>query len=55
MGVRVTVAEAWPDRMVTVFENKGVNPQVLQKIRLQAEAVKDSIAADSGSGPRKRS
>ena len=43
------------DRMVTVFENKGVNPQVLQKIRLQAEAVKDSIAADSGSGPRKRS
>jgi hypothetical protein len=38
------------DRMVSLFEQKGVNPHVLQKIRGQAESVKESIADDSGSG-----
>jgi hypothetical protein len=39
------------DRMVTVFERKELNPQVLQRIRQQARETKASIAdeADGGS------
>ena len=32
------------DRMVNVFERKDLNPQVIQRIRQQAEATKSSIA-----------
>ncbi len=35
------------DRMVSIFESKGLNPQVLQKIRMQAEATKESIADEA--------
>jgi hypothetical protein len=34
------------DRMVSVFERKGLNPQVIQGIRQQAEATKSSIAEE---------
>lgn len=35
------------DRMVSIFESKGLNPQVLQKIRMQADATKESIANEA--------
>jgi hypothetical protein len=38
------------DRMVSIFEFKGLNPQVLDKVRSQAEATKDAIAGEAG-GP----
>ncbi|MGH2750612.1 MAG: hypothetical protein ACRDK3_07030 [Actinomycetota bacterium] len=38
------------DRMVTIFEGKGLNPQVLQRVRQQAEATKAAIAAETDGG-----
>jgi hypothetical protein len=38
------------DRMVSIFENKDLNPQVLQRIRQQAEATKSSIADEVNEG-----
>jgi hypothetical protein len=38
------------DRMVDVFERKDLNPQVVQRIRQQAEATKSSIAAEAEGG-----
>jgi hypothetical protein len=39
------------DRMVGIFSDKQLNPQVLQKVRGQAEATKQAIAAEA---PEKR-
>jgi hypothetical protein len=39
------------DRMVGIFSDKGLNPQVLQKVRNQAELTKEAISADA---PEKR-
>jgi len=38
------------DRMVDVFERKDLNPQVVQRIRQQAEATKASIAEEAEGG-----
>jgi len=38
------------DRMVNVFERKELNPQVIQRIRQQAEATKSSIAEQAEGG-----
>jgi hypothetical protein len=35
------------DRMVSIFESKGVNPQVLQKVRHEAEATKQAISEET--------
>jgi hypothetical protein len=35
------------DRMVSIFQSKGLNPQVLQKIRTEADATKQSIADEA--------
>jgi hypothetical protein len=35
------------DRMVSIFESKGLNPQVLQKVRHQAEATKQEISEET--------
>jgi hypothetical protein len=35
------------DRMVSIFESKGLNPQVLEKIRTEADATKQSIADEA--------
>ena len=40
------------DRMISVFENKDLNPQVLQRIRQQAEATKSSIREADGGSPQ---
>ncbi|MGH2697826.1 MAG: hypothetical protein ACRDJL_01330 [Actinomycetota bacterium] len=39
------------DRMVGVFEAKELNPQVLQRIRQEAESTKASITAEDEGGP----
>jgi len=36
------------DRMVSLFEGKGLNPHVIQTIRRQAERTKEAIAAETG-------
>ena len=36
------------DRMLAIFTAKGLNPQVLQTIRRQAEETKEAIAAETG-------
>jgi hypothetical protein len=35
------------DRMVSIFESKGLNPQVLQKVRHEAEATKQAISEET--------
>jgi hypothetical protein len=35
------------DRMVSIFEAKGLRAPVLEKIRMQAEATKQSIADEA--------
>ncbi|MGH2774076.1 MAG: hypothetical protein ACRDJT_01400 [Actinomycetota bacterium] len=50
---RVDQAVGVMDRMVSVFENKDLNPQVLQRIRQQAEATKISITDETdGDSPQ---